>query len=324
MGVSHKSLSRWYLQVSQSINAGIALPQALAGGSGPPARDRSHMAELLQSGQHIDDVLKAAPHWLPQEDRFLISAAATSGTLPPAFRRLSEQHSLKAENLGRAIFATLYPLGVLHFGIFLFPVFDLVQFQAEGGVDFRVSNYLKGVSVMLLPTWVFLAIGIFLVRRRSPIIAFLMDTLPALRGYRKAQGLADFSFTLESLIRAGAPMEESWYGAGLVSGRKDLEKSALEIAGVVRQGLAPGDYLVQHKCLPADFRSLYQTGEQTGQLEANLGTLARNFQEQANRSLASASFWYPKLMFLVLAIYAGLKILGFFREYLDQVMQIIE
>ena len=80
-----------------------------------------------------------------------------------------------------------------------------------------------------------------------------MMILPGLRGYRKSKALADFAFALESFLRAGAPMDESWFAAGSVAGDPKLEKAALSMTETIKLGKAPGDHLVAHGVFPSDF-----------------------------------------------------------------------
>ena len=324
MAVSHKKLAGWYLQLAQSLESGMHLPGALGLAAGPPPKDIERMAESLQAGMSIDAWLMEAPEWLPKADRYLISAAASSGRMPESLRKLSEKHTLAAENAAKAILASLYPLAVLHLGIFLLPVFSLVEFSAEGSAQLHFDRYAGDVLVILLPVWVCLGGLIYLSRKRSPILRAVTRRIPGLRGYFKIQALADFTFALGSLLRAGAPMDESWYGAGLVSGEPSLAEASLALTEKIKAGEAPGPYLNEHPCFPSEFNALYQTGEQTGQLDANLATLSQQFQERANRRLAMVSFLYPKLLFLIIAIFAGYKILVFYSGQLDQYMRIIE
>lgn len=324
MSVSHKKLAGWYLQLAQSLEAGMHLPGALGLAAGPPPQDTTRMAESLQAGRSIDAWLMEAPEWLPTADRYLISAAASSGRMPDSLRKLSEKHTLASENAAKAIMATLYPLAVLHLGIFLLPVFSLVEFSGEGATELHFDRYAGDVLAMLLPVWVCLGALIYLARKRSPILLAVTRRIPGLRGYCKIQAMADFTFTLEALLRAGAPMEESWYGAGLVSGDPSLAEASLALTEKIKAGEAPGPYLIEHPCFPSEFNALYQTGEQTGQLDANLATLTQQFQEKANRRLAMVSFLYPKLLFLIIAIFAGYKILVFYSGQLDQIMRILE
>ncbi len=324
MGVSHKNLSRWYLQTGQNLDAGISIGQAMQSAGGAPAEDVTVMAQQLQAGLSVDEVFKNAPSWLPQADRFLISAAGTSGRIPDALKKLSERHKLAAENISRTIFATLYPLGVLHFGALLFPILDLVEFSESGSMQFHPEDYLRNVLVFLLPLWAILGTIIFLSRRRSPIIFHLMRTLPGLRGYSKSKSLADFSFALESFLYAGAPMAESWFASGMVSGDPNVQNASLQITNQIKTGQPPGNYLTQYKVFPDEFVTLYRTGEQTGRLDANLLLLNRQYQEKADKSLSVASTWYPKLIFLIIAIYAGIKMMAFYSQYLGGILKMLE
>ena len=112
-------------------------------------------------------------------------------------------------------------------------------------------------------------------------------------------------------------MDESWFAAGSVTGDPAIEKASLSATEIIRMGKAPGDHLVTFGVFPSDFIALYKTGEQTGQLDANLATLHLQYRGQATRSIALSSFWYPKLIFLILALYATYKIIEFFRGYLE-------
>ena len=310
--------------MAQSLESGMHLPGALGLAAGPPPEDTAKMADSLQSGASIDTWLMEAPAWLPKADRYLISAAASSGLIPDSLRKLSEKHTLAAENTAKAIIATIYPLAVLHLGIFLLPVFSLVEFTGEGSTELHFDRYVGNVLAMLLPTWVFLGALIYLARKRSPILKAMTRRIPGLSGYCKIQALADFTFALGALLRAGAPMDESWYGAGLVSDEPSLAKASVALTEKIKAGEAPGQYLIEHPCFPSEFNALYQTGEHTGQLDANLATLSQQFQEKANRRLAMVSFIYPKLLFLLIAIFAGYKILVFYSGQLDQYMRILE
>ena len=324
MGVSHKKLANWYLQGGQNLDAGLPLASALQSEGGPPPKDLAALAGRLQSGESVEKVLETAPEWLPKADRLLIAAAAESGKLPDTLRKLSQKHTQTARNIGKAVFATLYPLGVLHFGIFLFPVFNLVEFTDSGGMQFHIEDYFRNVLLFLLPLWVVTGLFIFLAKQDSREIAFLMRVLPGLRGYRKSQGIADFAFALEAFLRAGAPIAKSWAAAGEISRQPDLVKASQIISDKIKAGEAPGKHLVGLEVFPPDFSSYYQTGEETGQLDTNLALLNRQYQEKADKSLALSSFWYPKLIFVLLAFYAAFKILAFYSQYLQGVLKLIE
>ena len=315
MAVSHKKLASWYLQMAHSLEAGINLSEALRMAGGPPRRDTMTMADNITAGFAIDDMLKNVPPWLTQTDRYLLSAAGSSGRLPETLHKLNEKHMQTAENISKAILASIYPLAVLHLGIFLFPVLNLMEFDVETGSSMNLDRYFSALIPVLLPFWFLLSGFIVLVKKRNPIIRWIMGIVPGLRGYRKAQAIADFSFALEAFINAGAPMDDAWYGSGLVSGDPALTKFSLNVSQEIKNGKPPGSILETSRIFPFEFISLYKNGEETGQLDTVLATLTHQFQEKANRRLAVVSFWYPKLLFLLLAIFIAIKVVGYYAQY---------
>ena len=148
--------------------------------------------------------------------------------------------------------------------------------------------------------------------------------MPALRGYVRAQALADFAFVLGNLLEAGVMIGDAWEAAGRVARSRELKAAAEAMQLLIARGDAPGSKLAAWPCFPPDFAAVYRTGEASGQLEANLLRLAAQNQEAANRCLAFATVLYPGLMFLAVAgavayhvimIYAGyLKMLGKMAE----------
>ncbi len=324
MAVSHKKLASWYLQVAQNLEAGITLAEAMRMAGGLPSKDISKMASELTAGNSIDGMLQKSPRWLPQSDRYLISAAGSSGRLPETLHKLNEKHLQASENISKAVIATIYPLAVLHLGMFLFPVLDMVEFNADSGTSLHLDQYLSNLTPIILPFWIVLAGIIVLLKKGNPFIKGIMRCIPGLRGFRKSQSLADFSFALEAFIKAGAPIDEAWYGSGLVSGDPALTRYSLKITQEIKKGKLPGAALETSNVFPRDFIALYQGGEQTGKLDANLGRIARQYQDKANKQLAMVSFWYPKLLFLILAIFIAYKVIGYYSQYFEFINSIIE
>ncbi len=318
--VTSKKLDQWYHQLSQNLEAGLTLAESLKLSKGIPQQDAFKLSDKLLAGENLDTVVENAPSWLPISDRYLISAAGATGKLPQTFLKLGEQHKRNAKNISKFIFATIYPLAVLHFGIFIFPVFSLIEFNAESEVQTHFARYFVDVFKVLIPLWLVIGSAIYLYIKRSPILKKMMNVIPGIKGYSKNQALASFCFTLEAFMSAGATTIESWYGASIASGDPKIKDAMLDLSNDIKKGVSPGNRMAQFKCFPKDFETFYTAGERTGQLVENLGVLAERFQEQANQKIAMISFWIPKLMFLLLAIYMATQIMGFFSGYVDNIM----
>ena len=324
MAVSHKTLSAWYLQMAQILESGFALPQALSTSSGPPQKSLVSMSKALQGGQSWDNVLRGAPRWLPQLDRYLLSAGAETGRLPDVMRGLAEKHANSAKHVAKVILASLYPVMVLHLAAILFPLLNLVEFSDDGGVLFHFENYGTEVFLYLGPLWGFLAFVYFIYSMLPAVASALSRTIPLIRGYRKAQSLADFVYTLKMYYVVGASMEEAWFGAGLISRDSRLKKGSERVSENIRKGLQPAALLGKLKCFPADFISLYLSGSQTGQLDKSLELLQKTYQQQANGKVMQAGIIYPILMTICLAVYVGIKIISFYGSMLKPIYEMLD
>jgi type II secretory pathway component PulF len=212
---------------------------------------------------------------------------------------LSERHAeLRAAKL-KLILACAYPLGVLHLGLLLLPLVRLIDW--EKGFQWSAIGYARGVAMGIVPLWGAALVLWILARRGSPALAAVMRAIPVVGRYVRAQALADFSFALANFLEAGVPIGEAWSAAGLVTSSPQLKTAASAITALIKTGAAPGAKLSAWPCFPADFVALYHTGEQTGQLDANLHRLAAQYQEAANRALTLATLIYPTLLFLIVA-----------------------
>ncbi len=310
LGVSHKKLSSWYLQLAQQLAAGTTLTEALANASGVPSRDSLEMIEELSRGVSLPETLERAPGWWPRDDRVILAAAARSGRMVPSLYLLSQKHKDLARHSAHAMGAAVYPLFVLHFAVLILPLPELIMGSAE--------VYARQVISVLLPLWLLIGLFVVAARKRSACLGFALGFVPGLRGYRRARALADFCFTLEGLISAGESYSGAWEQAGSSAEHRVIRRCAARVAEVAKQGRAPGEALQRERALPGNFISLYTVGEKSGRLEENLRELANHFQEEAQGKLAAASFWYPKLLFIVIAAWLAVKILSFYTGLYEQ------
>jgi type II secretory pathway component PulF len=322
--LSHRRLSAWYVQLAQQLEAGLTLVQALrvGGGLGAPAAMADAMAATVESGGSTHDALRAAERWLPFSDRVALSASAEAGRLPQTLRALAARHAQLGAAKLRVVLACVYPLGILHLGLLALPAMRLIDW--EKGLQWSTAAYVRGVLVGLVPLWAILTALVMLARRQSPVLTWLARRLPALRGYVKAQALADLAFTLGNFLEAGVPIGRAWAAAGTMARSPALQRAAQAIAAAVERGEPPGNHLATWPCFPPEFVAPYRTGEMTGQLEGNLARLARQYQESADKALTVATFLYPALLFALVAGAVIYFVVSLYTHYLDAVMKMAQ
>jgi type II secretory pathway component PulF len=319
MPLSHKKLSAWHHLLAQQLEAGLTLPTALraTAGTGAPAATLDAMAKTIEHGGSIDDALRLTRDWLPVSDALFLSAAAPSGRLPRVLRNLSERHAQFSAVKTRLLLACLYPLAILHLGLLLFPLVRMIDW--EKGFLWDPAAYVRALALGLLPLWLIAAAIWYLAARESPLLHRLAQLLPAVRGYTRAQSLADFAFTLGNFLEAGLRIDPAWQVAGSLNRSPALQAAARDIDAVIASGQPPGPRLAHFPCFPADFVALYQTGESTGQLEQNLLRLAALNQERANHALKVASLLYPSLLLVATVVFIGYQVVTFYAGYFKMI-----
>ena len=322
MSLSHAKISIFYRQLAQQLAAGLTFAQALRALSPAPAADSFRLAALAESGLSMAAVVAAAAEWLPAGDRPFLTAAARSGRLPLVLVNLADRHAQLDATQKRVVFACLYPLGVFHLGAFIYPFLRVIDF--EKGLCWSPGAYLGVLLAILLPAWGGGALLGLLVRRRHPAALALLDSLPAIGGYRRNQALADFAFALGNLLEGGEPIEGAWLAAGEITQNPRLHSAAKEIAAHIRQGRAPGPHLAATNAFSPEFIARYQTGETTGNLETSLLALAADHQAIAQSRLLVASLVYPGLLFGGVALMIAYIVISFAMQYYGMIGRMID
>jgi general secretion pathway protein F/type IV pilus assembly protein PilC len=322
MSLNHKKISAWYLQLAQQLEAGLPLIAAIRSNAGAPAAGREALASRLEQGEPFSNAIGATGSWLPRDDRPFLATASSSGRLPRTLRNLSARHSQLAAASSRVVLACVYPVGVLHVALLMFPVLRMLDWEG-GGFRWDGAAWLGSVACTLLPLWALAITARVLAKRESPLFDRVLRLLPVLRRYRREQSLADFSFALGNLLEAGAPIGEAWATAGRASRSPVLDAAARSIRETIRQGRRPGERLEAFSCFPDDFVTLYRTGEATGQLDADLLRLSGLHQENANASLRMATLFYPGLIFAAVVVVVGYHIIRFVSGYVNELNKLM-
>lgn len=314
MPLSHRRLAAWYTQLAQQLEAGLPFVAALRSSRGPTIEA---MASTIERGGSTDDALRAGAAWLPLPDQLALSAAAEAGRMPQTLHALATRHGQLAKAQLRIVLACVYPLAVLHLGLFLLPITRMIDW--EKGFQWSPYAYIRGLAATLIPLWIILAVLITLARQQSRVLTRVARWLPVLRRYAKTQALADLAFTLGNFTEAGVPIGRAWATAALITRSPALKQAADSLASAVERGEPPGRHLTDWDCFPPDFIAEYRTGEATGKLDFNLARLTGQYQEAANRALALATLLYPALVFLIIAAGVVYFVVSFYAGYLNMI-----
>jgi len=312
---SHKQLANWYAQLGQHLEAGVLLADALRLCEGPPAKDRERIANRIQKGDTVEEVLREAPKWIPRADRFFLAAAMETGNLPDTLRNLSDRHDRIGATQLKVVLGLLYPLGVFHIAALLLPVVRMIDYEV--GFQWDGLKYTVQALTLLIPVWGALAFIFYLARSDHPLLPRLLRCLPLLKKYSEMQALADLSYSLGTFIAAGVPAPSAWRLSNKIVNDPRFDAVVKELEPVFATGGEPGNELSRFKCLPPEFRAFYRTGAESGKLDSNLIHAGRQFQDRANTAMTIAALVYPSLIFAAVASFIIVAIFQVYGNYLD-------
>lgn len=313
---SSRQLAVWYTVLAQSLEAGLPLIDVLDASGGPKPRERHAMAESLRHGAPFADAIAEHGEWIPNVDRQLIIAGATTGRLAETLRQLATHREVLSRILRRVWLALLYPAGIVHFGAFALPLKKLVLGSAR--------EYAAAVVGTLLPLWLVLALILIPLWRHAGLRRRLFLFLPGLSRYQRARDLHSLVITLQGYVAAGLPLEQAWPIAGAASGAPRLIALGERLGAAAANGQQPGTLLLAEPDFPVEFGTLYRVGEQTGKLDENLSWIARQCAERADTGLKIVSLLYPALAFLGVAIWVGYTAVAGYSAYLNEILKLME
>jgi type II secretory pathway component PulF len=322
--LSHRA--ELYHQLSQLIDAGIGLPEALEIlHRSPPVRSfRPVLARLtsaLQQGSTFSQALRNVEGWIPEFDTALLEAGERSGRLPECFKLLAQYYTDRAQLARQVISDLTYPLFLFHFAIFIGPLPGLV-------LTGDVASYLSKTLGILLPIYVVIAIVLFACQGRHAerwraFIETLTRGIPFLGPARRSLALARLSAALEALINAGVPIIEAWELAAGASGSPALRRAVVRWRPQLQSGTTPAEAVQGAPVFPELFANMYNTGEMSGQLDDSLLRLQRYYQEQGSRQMKTFSQWTPKIIYFGIMLMIAYRIVTFYLGYFGKIGEVI-
>lgn len=284
--------AEFYFQLSAMIRAGLTLIQALETlqrkppGPGYSRRIGEILAELHQ-GSSFTDSLQRVGNWIPPFDRALLEAGERSGRLDQCFKTLATYYEASARRIRQVISQLLYPVGLLHFALLIFPVDRLVALVRDGDA----SGFVAQKIGLFIPAYLmaFVAVKLLQTHRFAfwrAILERLFGLVPFIGGARRALALGRLTAALEALINAGVGIIDAWELAGSASGSSRLTGTINRWRPKIESGaFTPGDLLAQSSVFPGTFTSIYRSGEISGQIDDALIRLRDYYDDESRRKL---------------------------------------
>lgn len=319
--------AEFYQRLGQLTSAGIGVVPALEAlrEMPPHAAYRAPITALLASvtaGQTLTQALGGAR--FPEFDADLIYAGERSGRLDACLLLLREYYEGRARMGGQALRQLIYPVILLHVGVFIFGV--LIPYVLSG---FAANPFgLVGRAILTLaPFYLFGAALVIALEgsrgeRWRAIIESTLHRVPMLGDGRNSLALARLAMALEALTAAGVSPREGWDIAARACGSPALRSVVASWSPHWERGITPTHLLRGSERFPVMFTNLYATGELSGTLEATLRRLHLHYQEEGARRLETFAKLLPRLFYILVALYVGFSLLRAYAGYFDLIEQI--
>ncbi|MBG89984.1 MAG: hypothetical protein CMO80_24225 [Verrucomicrobiales bacterium] len=324
--------AEFYFQLNSMIRAGLPLVSALENlqTKPPGAGFRGPIDEILyhiNNGSTFAEGLAHTGNWLPPFDRALIEAGEKSGRIDQVFKGLADYYQRTALLIRQIIGKLLYPIGLLHFALLIFPIGTFQALILESG---GFEEYLTQKALMFIPAYVAVLGTIVLMQSTRfyfwrSAIEKILNFIPVIGGARRALALARLSAALEALISAGVNIPEAWQMSGSASGSPTLKRiTAKWRAGLESGNHTPSELLQREHYFPNTFSSIYKTGEMSGQLDDALIRLRDYYQEESQRKLDRFTKALVTTVILGVMGTVAYFIINFFQGYFKQINDVID
>ncbi len=335
--VKVKSLTEFARQLSTLQDAGLPILQSLRilqeqQKSGSFRRIIGHVADDIEGGSTLSEAMSHYPRCFDRLFCNMVAAGETGGVLDVILSRLADFKEKALRLKGRVKGAMIYPcvvllasfLIVLGLMTFVIPQFQNVLTEMVGGKLNPITTAVLGISAWVAKDfgWAWM-IGvpiamIFFLRflRKFHPCRYVMDAatlrLPVVGPLTNKIAVTRWTRTLGTLIAAGVPILDAINVARETAGNEVFARVLAKIHNSIRQGDTFAAPLRASKTVDLIVCNMVAVGEETGELDKMLLTVADNYDEQVDVLVGSLMSMLEPIMVLGLGTVVAFIVLAVF------------
>ncbi|MFC1845559.1 type II secretion system F family protein [Candidatus Dependentiae bacterium] len=289
----------------------------------------------IKEGGSFADGLKKFPKDFDNIYVQLIRAGEASGKLEVILDRLTEYAERRASISKRIRSAMTYPIiqlvgtviVVIIMVVFVIPnMAENLSGMGKGlpaSTQFLMdlSDFLTNYYHILLGLLLALIVGLRY-WLSTPFGARTFDKmklrLPVVKFFSRMGAVVQFSSTLGMLIESGVHLSESLDIVVKIINNRILADTLSEARDkIVKQGKI-AQYLKQTNIFPPIAIYLIKTGEESGQLDTMLLTVAQNYEEELSEKADNLSTALGPIMLVIMAVVVGFVVISMITPMLEQ------
>jgi len=326
--VSSKDLSILAKQLAALIEAGIGLVDALelVADSIDHPRLKKELIEIareIREGISFSQALRKRKHLFDEFFISMVEVGEETGQLDLVLKRAAEYYKRIAEIINKIKSASFYPLFVtiaafiITFGIiyFLVPTFAQIYHSLGGELPFltqmliNISNWLRshilyflgGLAVFVI-VYTLLYKYVYSFRK---FIHWLQLKLPLFGPLFVKGALAKFARTFATLFAAGVSIERALELSAKVTGNVIYQEALQKIKEMVIRGEPLWKAFERTKRFPKMFVAMIKIGEETGQLDSMLESLADFYEDEVKTTIDGLISMIEPMMIVIIGTIIG-------------------
>jgi type II secretory pathway component PulF len=274
------------------------------------------LAEQLQAGATLDDVLAKNPRFLPPHLQQLIVTAARSGNLPEVLMQVVEIDRQSADLRRSMWMALAYPMLLLMLWVALVVFFigwlgpGLRQLLNEFRMDlpigtklvYSISGDFAFKAVAILAAAIPMIVVGLRVSLRPQGWQRLLTEIPLVGPTLQWRGVANWCRLLALLLRQGIPLPVAAKLASEGVYAPLMAIDGLRVSKMLESGRSLANSLAAVRDIPPTLAPLAQWGEGHGALSEALDSAASVFETRVRLHAALVQSVLPPLVFILIAI----------------------
>ena len=311
----------FYTEMAKLLEAGFDIRKAagvMADTRLPAAQ--AQLLRTLNAGLEAGDSIAAAfsrdSRAVGKLEGSMIAAGERGGKLAPAFAHLAGYFGMVAAARREAVKGMIYPLVVLHLGVFVGTV-PMAMMGGEASAGDMAGDFFTALWLIYAgAAIVFLAARALLGKApQSAGIDRAINALPWIGKARRDMAMSRFCKVYHACLLAGISMVETVKVSVDAAQSGQLLVAGKRLLAAAEGGNALGPQFLAEEAFPKPFARSYSNGELAGTLDDDMATWSRLFQENAESSMRTASLMIPKILYFFIMGYVAWKIIGFFNGY---------
>lgn len=266
---------------------------------------------------------------LPQTFIETIRAGEASGSIDKAFETMYQHYDKTGKMKGKVRSALAYPIFVLAVAVIVVMVLMVVVvpkflaiFDSYGAqlplptrILIAIATFFQRYWMLLLGVIAALVIGVKVYGSNEAgrlNLAKLQLRLPVLGNINLLNAASQFANSMTTLLSAGLPIPRAISITAKVLDNYYISQEVGKLSGKLEEGHDLGSSMRESGCLPDILTDMVAVGEETGEMEQTLGTIAGYYDTELEMAMDSALKKLEPALLIGLAAIAGFIVISIY------------